>query len=152
MCTRTRASGVYYTNIIFKRLSFPFILCAVRYHYEHSARDRPPGSPLLYIILSLWAHCAKITRPRCSGVVGGGGWGVMEDGKTSLCFRSTIVPEKKTVSHGASSRFRIIIIIIISPASVFTSSSSSHLHRRSDPFHCTHDYCYVSDGAVAVVV
>lgn len=29
-----------YANIIFKRLSFPFILCAVRYHYEHSAHDR----------------------------------------------------------------------------------------------------------------
>jgi len=62
-----------YANIIFKRLSFPFILCAVRYHYEHSAHDRPSGSPLLYTILLLWAYCAKITRPRCSVCVCGGG-------------------------------------------------------------------------------
>lgn len=110
MCTRTRAS-VYYANIIFKRLSFPFILCAVRYHYEHSARDRPSGSPLLYIILLLWAHCAKITRPQCSVV--GGRWWWWITGRRLSVFAAPLSRKRKLCRTAQVLDFELLLLLLL---------------------------------------
>jgi len=119
MCTRTRAS-VYYANIIFKRLSFPFILRAVRYHYEHSAHDRPSGSPLLYIILLLWEHCAKITRPRCSGLVGVAGRGVR-------CLSVFAAPLSRKIKLFRTAQVPDFILLLLSFQLAFSHSLGLHI-------------------------